>query len=442
MRTVIIIIVASVVPWASLATAQPRMIVTGQLATVEVSLQTGAVRPLSRPGGSTGGVSVAGGRYIVSVVRNGVGAPVVHAWGPRTGEFLTTAPLPGTAADEWPVLAGDSVGPRAFIWNQQTLSRVTAAGVTPLAGAIIPPSTLDASLPRLLAYAPLARRIFLVRAAAGALELAQFDDAGTFIRASPLTGVPLALAVTSDASAVFINVATPGVSKTITRVDPATGVEIGAVDLPPRGFLSGGDQLVLDEANRRVLNSNMAGLDVFSFDLAPINSFPFLNISPSGACRFDVGADERTGMVVAATTARPYPYVQVSRTPIVTALDVVEPAVIGAVALAPSPDATVGPIAPCGGGSIVLTPPVAPTLNAPVVNGTSVTLSWAAVRDTASYLVEAGVGAGGPGFTMNTGSATSLTVTNVPPGTYWVRVRGVNDSGLGVLSASVMVTVP
>lgn len=77
-----------------------------------------------------------------------------------------------------------------------------------------------------------------------------------------------------------------------------------------------------------------------------------------------------------------------------------------------------------------------------MVDGTSVTLSWAAVRDTASYQIEAGVGAGGPVFTTNTGSATSLRVTNVPPGTYWVGVRGVNDSGRGALSATVMVTVP
>ncbi|MEZ5293286.1 MAG: hypothetical protein R2745_19545 [Vicinamibacterales bacterium] len=418
---------------------QPRMIVTGPLATTEVSLQTGATRALVRPGGSTGGVSVDGGRVIVSVVRNAAGAPVVHGWAPRTGEFVTTAPLPGSATDEMPVLAGDSMRLRAFIWNQQTISTVSAAGVVPLVTNVQPPSTVDVRWRRLLAYAPVSRTLFAVRGNGSALELASFDEGGALVRAIPLTDGVLALAVTSDGADVFvvtIGGTLPAIEFLLKRYDATSGTEVGAVVLPHT--LLPGDQLVIDEARQHVVASHQAGLSAYSWGLTPLSSFSVLPFSPGGACRLDTGIDERTGVVVVASTFRPYSFGDVDQTPYVTGLDVTTPSVLGRVALNPAPDAVTG----CGGGSILLTPPVAPAPNPAVVSGTTVTLSWPAVRDTTDYQVEAAIGSGPPVVILPTNGQTAWTATNVPPGTYTLWVRGVNDSGPGVASAPVSVVVP
>jgi hypothetical protein len=94
---------------------------------------------------------------------------------------------------------------------------------------------------------------------------------------------------------------------------------------------------------------------------------------------------------------------------------------------------------------------VAPRPGAPVgltsaVAGATVQLSWAAGLSTATtlrHLVEAGTAPGLANIaTFDVGLQTSLTVGGVPPGTYHVRVRAGNYSGLSAPSNEVVVTVP
>ena len=95
-----------------------------------------------------------------------------------------------------------------------------------------------------------------------------------------------------------------------------------------------------------------------------------------------------------------------------------------------------------------------PSLGAPVLNnnqpvqssGPTVTLSWSAPATglPTSYTLEAAATPGGPAAlaNFNTGSTqTSLVVPNVPPGTYFVRVRGVGASGPGPTSNEIALTV-
>jgi hypothetical protein len=91
-------------------------------------------------------------------------------------------------------------------------------------------------------------------------------------------------------------------------------------------------------------------------------------------------------------------------------------------------------------------PPGAPTALSFTLDGATVNLSWTAPTEGAptSYVLEAG---SEPGLadlvTQCTGSsATSLAYADVPPGTYYVRVRAVNSLGAGVPSNEVVVTVP
>lgn len=80
------------------------------------------------------------------------------------------------------------------------------------------------------------------------------------------------------------------------------------------------------------------------------------------------------------------------------------------------------------------------------VNGSTVTLTWAAPTSSdpaTSYMVEAGSSSGAANIaSLDTGNAaTTLTVASVPAGTYFVRVRARNSSGVGAASNEVTFTV-
>ena len=93
-------------------------------------------------------------------------------------------------------------------------------------------------------------------------------------------------------------------------------------------------------------------------------------------------------------------------------------------------------------GEVVTTPPSNLTRT---VQGTTVLLGWGAPPGSqpTSYVIEAGSTSGASNITVfDTGSAaTGLTVNNVPPGTYFVRVRGRDAAGNGPASNEVTVVV-
>ncbi len=90
-------------------------------------------------------------------------------------------------------------------------------------------------------------------------------------------------------------------------------------------------------------------------------------------------------------------------------------------------------------------PPGVPTLQAPVVTGNNVTLSWSPAGTGGAptgYNVIAAVSPGGaPVASFNT-PATSANVPGVPSGTYYVSVRAFNALGPSGFSNEVTVVVP
>ena len=89
--------------------------------------------------------------------------------------------------------------------------------------------------------------------------------------------------------------------------------------------------------------------------------------------------------------------------------------------------------------------PAAPTNLRAVTDGFNVQFTWTAPSlasggGATSYILEAGVS---PGTTIVTipVNATSHLAAGVPPGTFYVRVRGVNAAGTGAPSAEVVLTV-
>lgn len=88
-------------------------------------------------------------------------------------------------------------------------------------------------------------------------------------------------------------------------------------------------------------------------------------------------------------------------------------------------------------------PPAAPVLNAPVVNGHAVTLSWAhGPGAPPNVTIHARLSPGGLVVATLTGlTGTSLTVT-APSGTYYVHAVAVDDQGVSANSNQIIVTVP
>lgn len=88
--------------------------------------------------------------------------------------------------------------------------------------------------------------------------------------------------------------------------------------------------------------------------------------------------------------------------------------------------------------------PLAPSNLRQAWNGTTVVLSWAAPSgDPASlptsYIIEAGAASGLANVgALNVGLTTTFAV-EVPPGTFYVRVRGVNDRGVSDASNEVVI---
>jgi hypothetical protein len=90
--------------------------------------------------------------------------------------------------------------------------------------------------------------------------------------------------------------------------------------------------------------------------------------------------------------------------------------------------------------------PAAPTGLTGGVQGSAVTLNWQAPpgETVTSYLIEAGTAAGLSNITDNFdtgGSRTSITVNNVPNGTYFIRLRARTSSGLSLPSNEITLIV-
>ena len=89
--------------------------------------------------------------------------------------------------------------------------------------------------------------------------------------------------------------------------------------------------------------------------------------------------------------------------------------------------------------------PSAPSGLSSIVSAQTVTLNWvaSATGSPTAYIVEAGSSSGLANLAnFSTGTpTTTFTATSVPPGTYFVRLRGANAAGAGAASNEIIVTV-
>ena len=90
----------------------------------------------------------------------------------------------------------------------------------------------------------------------------------------------------------------------------------------------------------------------------------------------------------------------------------------------------------------VLTAPGAPRDVRATVGGNTVSLAWKNVGDASDFVLEAGSASGRTDLVMHLGPATQMSFAGVPPGVYYLRLRGGNAFGGGRPSNEVRVVVP
>ena len=87
--------------------------------------------------------------------------------------------------------------------------------------------------------------------------------------------------------------------------------------------------------------------------------------------------------------------------------------------------------------------PLEPLAFTGTASGGVVQLSWVEppYLTPTGYLLEAGTGPGLSNITVLSVTSTSFSAPGVPPGVYYLRVRGVNASGVGAPSAELRLVV-
>jgi len=105
--------------------------------------------------------------------------------------------------------------------------------------------------------------------------------------------------------------------------------------------------------------------------------------------------------------------------------------------------------APLSGGAsttceaaVVRTAPGPPRNLRASVTGHVVSLAWENVGGASGFVLEAGTTPGSSAVTMWLGVDPHLTIPDVPPGTYYLRLRGGNEFGGGRPSDELRIVVP
>jgi hypothetical protein len=97
----------------------------------------------------------------------------------------------------------------------------------------------------------------------------------------------------------------------------------------------------------------------------------------------------------------------------------------------------------CGGIQLVLvTPPDAPLTPTAAVAGNNVTFAWTDAGNAIDFVLDVGLAPGQTALTLPLGPTTGATITNVPAGRYYARVRGGNAFGSSPPSTEITIVVP
>jgi hypothetical protein len=391
----------------------------------------------------------------------------VRTDGDRLGPIITLATIPGVG-DSLSVTAGG----RFVLWRatesggcRQGLFDTALRTNTPLACWDTPPlidpirervvfsaggSLVAASIDGLVgipntqgviprAMSTDGRRVFALRNVNNASALEAIDVAtGVVAWSTPLGGQAFK-AVNEDESLVFV---TANNSQVLRALEPGSGAVVREMATPGAGnpaVVIGDGPTIVDTASQRLVMA--------------LNYTVGLNPSTGAYWTVDLGTWTDLGTVTVQGPPR-LVHGQVDADIFGTAQQ--QPAAPSSWPCGGSDfvrvvqdTGTVLPLGSIPGGPCVswdvAFAPASPLLHAPSVAGASVTLAWTQpVGVTTGFVVEAGSAprlSNLAALPVAAGS-TTITVTNVPAGTYYVRLRALNSAGPSAPSNEITVVVP
>jgi hypothetical protein len=352
----------------------------------------------------------------------------------RTGAVVWSSPMQIIAVD--PVLS------RVFVWDASgPVSKVDvpAGAVTPLLTAL--PFTVNVFGPRAVSpqarYAPGTGELFVRRqnAAGTAPELAVVETSTATLRrilpdldpTAVVVSVLNTWLVTADGARLAAVTLLKPLPQHLWVADAATGAEVGRTVVLPSVLLQE------DHVFQRLLFSDgsFGGLSAFDRSGQLLGTYP----TPYSCGVSRVAVSPHTDRIYlllnkgGAGTTRPPDYY-------LTVLDGRNGALIAETSLRPLLTER-----GCGPAIQVVTAPGPPRDLRATVQGSTVDLSWVNVGDASNFVLDAGFQPGRTNLSIPLGVATRATFTGVPPGTYYLRVRGGNAIGGGRPSAEVTLVV-
>lgn len=388
--------------------------------------------------GASAPVVISGSRYLMWLnwQRSGADARWLQMLDRRTGQ---TTLLGATFVNR---LEADPVRPRVFFAGAPVLGGGSTHAVamfdfeTQALREYLPNTGFMGPFVNGFTYAPGTDRLLAWRTAAASLgggfgfyDVAVVDvDSGAIVRSFPLPAEPWVVAARHDGRRLYVvdGMVSLGVPAPIVAYDPETGAEVArTAPLLPA-------QLTIDESRGWLLATLPATPAIAVFDadtLAPLGTVTVgpapwsLGVLPgrwmTGAYVFRSGF---VGSQCASTIETLNPSGTVSRRVDLSSLG--------------------GLVPPCHASSLVLLrSPFAPTKASASVVGQQVTISWDNPGNTSSFEVQVGFAPGATTLRVPVaGSATSIAGV-VPPGTYYLRIKAVNEIGASPASQELRVDV-
>ena len=235
-----------------------------------------------------------------------------------------------------------------------------------------------------------------------------------------------AFAVSSDGQRLFVRTTTELLTYRIDAYDLVSGIRVGSAVADP--------WMLWDDALDALVVVSVGSyfdseVNVFGRSMEHLAAA----VLPSSICPARIQASAHTGRI----------YVTLNGNRNTGA----HPAVVEAFAGVPLRlvgHATVAPLgSPSCRGAVLRTAPGAPRHLRAIVSGRGVALDWANVGGASAFVLDIGVAAGRvPDLSIFLGPDSNASFDQVPPGTYYLRVRGGNEFGGGRPSAEVQVVVP
>lgn len=397
-----------------------------------------------------GGVFVMGSRYIIgSFFDPTTQTQRVHFYDMRTGQrgWVPGIVLEGTVEESsWipsPRMVADDLHPRVFIWHRhrvsvldcETLQLRDLLTADPLRWTL--PDGTVVEIARDLTFAPEANLLFLRRTNPddGSFETAVVDaDSGAVVRRIPATAAHMSvnragtrLLLSSYPIELHLVNVTDG---TFLRVPYPPDIESWpfSEDLPRPA--------VLDEARSRIIVPVSGGFYALNLQLEVLTSVGLPRTTDYWPLITSAFVSRATGRTFLRWTGPrrsgawvPGPCFQAVLRPDDSLARIEDLSTLGATR-----------IEGCGGyfGSV----PATPTALHATVEGRRATLTWVNPGDVAGFEIEVGTAPGRTDLRVPIGPVTTVSVDDVPAGTYFVRVRGVNEFGPGVVSDTLTVSVP